>query len=166
MAQHRCSRCGEVHEGPPFSYAAEVPDLWCALPEGGRDRRALLGEEQREIDGESFFVRGRLVIPVSDAPHDFERGVWTSLSARNYERMAELWSAAGREEEPPYSGWLSTALPGYPVTLNLKTLIRTQPVGGRPLVELEPTDHPLAIEQRTGITLARVREIAAIVLHG
>jgi hypothetical protein len=27
-------------------------------------------------------------------------------------------------------------------------------------LELEPTDHPLAIEQRDGITLARVVEIA------
>ncbi|MFE9812605.1 hypothetical protein [Streptomyces sp. NPDC005548] len=32
-------------------------------------------------------------------------------------------------------------------------------------VELEPTDHPLAIEQRTGISLERVREIASTVLH-
>jgi hypothetical protein len=30
---------------------------------------------------------------------------------------------------------------------------------------LEPTDHPLAVEQRTGITLDRVREIATAVMH-
>jgi hypothetical protein len=35
----------------------------------------------------------------------------------------------------------------------------------RPLVELEPTDHPLAVEQRTGITLGRVQEIAETLLH-
>ncbi|MGW1264432.1 DUF2199 domain-containing protein [Streptomyces drozdowiczii] len=34
-------------------------------------------------------------------------------------------------------------------TLNLKTRVHTRPVGDRPFVELEPTDHPLAIEQRT-----------------
>ena len=28
-----------------------------------------------------------------------------------------------------------------------------------PYVELEPTDHPLAIEQRNGITLERVKKI-------
>jgi hypothetical protein len=35
----------------------------------------------------------------------------------------------------------------------------------RPFIELEPTDHPLAIEQRTGISWERVREIAELVLH-
>ncbi len=34
------------------------------------------------------------------------------------------------------------------------------------LIELEPTDHPLAVEQRVGITLARVQEIAETLLHG
>jgi hypothetical protein len=43
--------------------------------------------------------------------------------------------------------------------------VHTRPVGERPFVELEPTEHPLAVEQRTGITLDRVREIAATVLH-
>ncbi len=32
-----------------------------------------------------------------------------------------------------------------------------------PYVELEPTDHPLAIEQRNGITLDRVKEIEEII---
>jgi hypothetical protein len=40
-----------------------------------------------------------------------------------------------------------------------------QPHEGPPF-ELEPTDQPLAVEQRTGITVERVREIAALVEHG
>lgn len=44
--------------------------------------------------------------------------------------------------------------------------IHTHPVGEVPRAELEPTDHPLAVEQRTGITVERVREIAALVEHG
>ena len=81
-------------------------------------------------------------------------------------RACKLWEKPGRETEPPYFGWLSTALPGYPSTLNLKTNVHTRQVGRRPRVELEPTDHPLAVEQRQGITLSRVQEIAEIVLHG
>lgn len=38
-------------------------------------------------------------------------------------------------------------------------------VGERPYVELEPTDHPLAIEQRAGITQDRGREITVAVFH-
>ncbi len=32
-----------------------------------------------------------------------------------------------------------------------------------PYVELEPTEHPLAIEQRNGITLERVKEIQEMI---
>ena len=51
-------------------------------------------------------------------------------------------------------------------TTSLNAWVHTQPVGERPLIELEPTAHPLAVEQRTGITLARVQELAERVLHG
>jgi len=37
--------------------------------------------------------------------------VWFSLSRKNFERMSELWEMSGWEGEPPYFGWLSTALP-------------------------------------------------------
>jgi len=43
--------------------------------------------------------------------------------------------------------------------------MRAYPGPEAPLIELEHTDHPLAVEQRTGITMARVREIAATLLH-
>jgi hypothetical protein len=31
----------------------------------------------------------------------------------------------------------------------------------RPLVEVEPSDHPLSVEQREGITVASLRELVA-----
>lgn len=71
-----------------------------------------------------------------------------------------MWETPGRENEPPMFGWLSTSLPGYPETLSLKTHLYQREVGRRPLIELEPTDHPLAVEQRTGISWVRVQEIA------
>jgi hypothetical protein len=77
--------------------------------------------------------------------------------------MAEVWSTPGREREPAYFGWLSTELPAHSIaTLNLKTHVHTEPVGTRPHVVLEPTDHPMAVEQRTGITVHRVHEIAEL----
>jgi hypothetical protein len=51
------------------------------------------------------------------------------------------------------SGWLFAELPAVAEpTLNLRTLVHTQPVGFRPHIEVEPPVHPLAVEQHTGIT--------------
>jgi len=112
------------------------------------------------------FIVGNIDIPILEADEVFRWSVWVSLSAQNFRRASDLWYQAGRESEPPYFGWLDTSLPGYPETCGLKTHVHTQPVGQRPLIELEPTDHPLALEQRNGITWDRVQEIAEIVLHG
>ncbi|MGW6575254.1 DUF2199 domain-containing protein [Streptomyces sp. NPDC054945] len=91
-------------------------------------------------------------------------GVWVALSRENFSRAADLRDTPGREPEPPYFGWLTTELLVYPATtLNLQTHVHTRPLGRRPSIELERTDHPLAVEQRTGITLDRVSEIAAAV---
>lgn len=90
-----------------------------------------------------------------------------SLTQRgDFRAHDHLWHSEGREAEARLFGWLSTELPYEPTTLNLQTRVRARPVGLRPSVELEPTDHPLAVEQRSGITSARVHEIASLVAHG
>ncbi|MEV0097296.1 DUF2199 domain-containing protein [Streptomyces sp. NPDC050738] len=118
------------------------------------------------ILGEHHFVKGLIEIPVIGTDDVFSWGVWVSLGGESFSRAADLWNTDGRETEEPYFGWLTSDLAAYPTTtLNLKTHVHTRPVGERPFVELAPTDHPLAVEQRMGITLARVREIAASALH-
>ena len=147
-----------------MSYGSAAPAYW--REDLGDDERSVLEDEICIVSAQHYFVRARLLIPVVDADDTFEWGVWVSLSRDNFRRMAEVWSTPGREREPAYFGWLSTDLPTYPVgTLNLKTEVHTQKVGTRPHVVLEPTDHPLAVEQRTGITVRRVQEIAEMVLH-
>jgi hypothetical protein len=159
-----CSRCGETHD-LPMSFALEAPVYWYGIPEDERPRRAVLDEELCAIDGQHFFIKGRICIPVHDCPDPFVWVVWVSLSGANFKRAVAAWEQADRETEPPYFGWLSSQISCYPSTLNLKTNVHTRPPGERPIIELEPTDHPLAVEQRTGITLARVHEIVETVLH-
>ena len=164
MCGFHCSCCGQRHEELPFSYGVPAPAYWNEDLEGRPG--SVLGEEQCVIGVEHFFVRGRLVLPVLDADEEFDWGVWVSLSKTKFARVTELWTNPERVHEPPYFGWLATELPLYtPTTLNLKAHVHSQAVGVRPTIELEPTDHPLAVEQRTGITLAHVQAIAEQLLH-
>jgi hypothetical protein len=150
----------------PLHYGAAAPVYWFAIGPDERERRCQLSSDQCIIDEQHFFIVGNLEIPVLGLDEKFSWDVWVSLSAKNFARACELWEQPGREAEPGYFGWLGTALPGYPDTVNLKTRVHTRAVGRRPLIELEPTDHPLAVEQREGITRERVQEIAELVLHG
>jgi hypothetical protein len=166
-AGYTCGFCGEHHDDLPLSYRTKAPVYWSSALEGDPDSG--LDEELCVIKGEHFFVQGNIDIPiVGEDGGIFTWGVWVSLSQASFARTMELWSTPGREAEPPYFGWLSTELPVYAPqsTVNLKTQVVTQPVGTRPLIHLEPSDHPLSIEQHNGITRARIEEIAQRVLHG
>lgn len=159
-----CTCCGAHHLELSMNYTAEAPAVWAPSFADADD--CLLSSDQCVVGGQLYFVKGMIEIPVIGSDEVFSWGVWVSLSRENFSRAADLWDTPGREAEEPYFGWLTTDLPVYPTaTLNLKTHVHTRPVGERPFIELEPTDHPLAVEQRTGITLDRVREIAAAILH-
>jgi hypothetical protein len=150
----------------PLAYGPPASALWYTIPEAEREQRALLSSDMCLIDEQHGFIVGNLELPIIGSDQQFSWDVWVSLSLPNFKRAFQLWEQEGRELEPPYFGWLSTLLPGYPETLHLKIMVHTREVGRRPRIELEPTNHPLAIEQRQGITTTRVQEMAALVLHG
>lgn len=106
-----------------------------------------------------------LEIPIVGTDDVLGYGVWSSLSEKSFDRVLELWDDPRRTEEPAYFGWLSNSLPGYPETLNLKMEVITRDLDGRPVFELQDGDHPLIAEQRNGITMDRVREIAELNMH-
>ncbi len=110
------------------------------------------------MDNEHYFIRGCVESPIIGTNEEFIWGVWVSLSKENYLIVKESWNQSELLE--PMLGWFSTVLPCYPDTLNLKAKIHHRADGLRPYIELEPTDHPLAVEQRDGITIERVQHIA------
>lgn len=162
----RCRCCGAEHDSLPLAYGPSAPALVATIPEAERQDRVLISSDQCVVDDEHCFVVGNLELPIVGTDQVFSWDAWVSLSRENFARTCELWESAGRESEPPYFGWLSSTLLGYPQTLNLKTHVHTRSVGRRPFIEMEPTNHPLAVEQRTGITMQRIQEIAEAVIHG
>jgi hypothetical protein len=123
-----------------------------------------LNADYCEIEGD-FFVRGCIEIPIVGSKDPLVWGVWTSLSKHNFEREVELAENQERVNEPAYFGWLSTRLEIYQDTLSLKCNVRSRPPGLRPLIELQPSDHPLVMEQQHGITSERLIEIAEKMEH-
>ncbi|MBC2682607.1 DUF2199 domain-containing protein [Bacillus toyonensis] len=155
--------CTHFKQGLPMSYGSDAPIYYYNVPETERQKRFELNSDVCIMDGEYYFVRGCIEIPIIDSSEIFIWNVWVSLSEESFNKTMELWETKRRETEDPHFGWLSTSIPGYPDTLNLKTHVHIRAIGIRPFIELEPTDHPLAVEQREGITLEKVAEIKEIV---
>lgn len=163
-----CATCGAEHDIEQISFGANAPLQWDLLSDDERSR-SLLSDDQCEIEskeGRSFYVRACLEIPIRGRDRSFTWGVWCSLSEKSYLEVSEHWNDSTRTTLGPYFGWLCTKIPGYPDTAFLKTMVHQRDVGARPLVELKPTDHPLAVEQREGIEEERLRTIVVGLLHG
>lgn len=128
------------------------------------EARVFIDDDLCTLDEEHFFIHGCLEIPIIGEEEMFTYNVWVSLSETNFKRTIDLWEDEDRaQKSDPMFGWLSTSLPGYPDTVNLKTNVHTRDVLTKPFIELEPTDHPLAVEQRNGITVDRIYEIHNLV---
>ena len=161
-----CTTCGQSHTGVPTGYSYEAPWTLYTVPESARSERCFLDTDYCVIYNEDFFVRGCLEIPIIGAAEPFIWGVWVSLSKPNFEREQRLAKNPERTKESPYFGWLSSRIEIYPDTAALRTSVHTRQVGTRPFIELEPTDHPLSIEQRNGISVDRLVQIAEQIQHG
>jgi hypothetical protein len=148
----------------PLDWAVEAPAYWHDLPERERQKRGKLSSDLCVAD-EHRFIRGVIEIKIASSADRFCWGVWVSLSKESFERALALWGQEVVENEPPRFGWLNNNLPLYPATLNLRTHVHFRGSNFRPSIELEPTDHPLAVDQRQGITVERVQEIAAALFH-
>jgi len=156
-----CRCCGRQFNTLPLDYGCAAPDHWLQIPEPERQHHGKLDSDVCIIDDRDTFVRGCLEIPIIGLAEKFIWGVWVSVSKNSFARIVELWDAPLVEHEPPKFGWLCNNISLYPNTLGLKSNLHLRGGKSRPSIVLEPTDHPLAIEQGQGISIARVEEIAA-----
>lgn len=162
----RCSNCEEAHEGI-MDLATNAPDSWpdkvAYSPNSAvAGSTHFLSEDFCVVEGRDYFVRCVLEIPLIDSDGDrFGFGVWSSLSRKNFDIYVRGFDNGDHEDAGPWFGWFSNDLKCYPSTLNLKCMVHPQPGRSRPRIELEPTDHPLAVESRVGISYDRLIEIFA-----
>ena len=165
----RCG-CGNVHTGL-FDLGCDRPDFWPVENGESPNSEALISshfasEDFCVIDGESFFVRCVLQIPlIGLSSQVFGYGVWSTLSRSNYELYRDGFDGGAFDDGTVWTGWLSNRLSGYPDTVSLKVFVIPQSGHQRPLIELMDQDHPLVGEQREGITYDRLVEIYGFYGH-
>jgi len=166
----KCRFCGDAHVGV-FDLACDAPVYWtgpdvkCANSEvHGSD--TILTEDMCVIGGEHFFIRGVLELPIlGSGGMNFGYGVWSSVSKPNFELYVDTFDDGHQADLGPWFGWFSTGLKGYPDTTGLKCNIVPGNGRQRPKIVLQASDHPLAAEQRDGISFDRLLDIYALNGH-
>ena len=160
----RCSCCREIHEGSP-SFGFRAPDPYLEQPREVQAAGALSSDLCWYEDeyGGHYFIRVCLEVPIHGVAEPFLWGVWVSLSKHNFERYVVTYDEPDTLDR--YFGWLCNYLPYYENTYALKTRVHPRAEGNRPYIELEDSEHPLAVDFHRGISLSRAQEIAERVMH-
>ena len=158
---HTCSVCGKTHEGLG-AWAFKRPDHWLALSEEQRQEGKANDDLCETPDGH-FFVRAVLLLPIVDGPEKtFEFGVWSTLAEQNFRRYCDSFDDDDQSKLGPMFGYLANEIRQFPGSLYLKASLHPQDARQRPVMELEPTDHPLPRAQAAGIRYAD----ALSLIHG
>lgn len=156
-----------MYDGVPLTFGVDEPIYLSAMSKKERRKRARYDGTICVIDDEYYLIRGLLRIPIINSIETFDWGVWSTVSRENFLLMIHYWDTEGRENIiPPKFGYLSNPIPLYEDTMNLHLNVHTMPIGEVPLLEVEPTMLPLAIDQRNGITLKRAHEMSRMLLEG
>jgi hypothetical protein len=164
-----CACCKAEHLGI-FDLGAPAPDQWGQV-EAVEPNHALrldgnfLSDDFCVIEGEHFFVRGRLEIPVLGAGGSFGYGCWSTLARTNFEIYVDTFDGGDQGGEGPWFGWFSNRLLGFEDTLNRPCEVAPQSGRVRPILTLEDPGHELSRAQEEGITPERLLEIYAAYGH-
>ncbi len=150
--KYRCAICKKDHDEFP-SWGADRPADYWDIPPGKREEDAFLTSDSCVIADRFFFIRGCLDIPILESTETYSWGVWVSLSEQNFFIWQDNYNVPKRAHIGPFFGWFCTSIPVYSETRHLKTKVHLRDNGLRPLIELEKTDHPLAVHQRDGVTI-------------
>ena len=162
----KCYSCEQWHTGPCLDFGFNAPIYWDRNREPAdqyldveRLPHNFLSEDLCIYEGQDYFVRGTIPLPIIGTSETFRWGVWGSLSEENFKQLVSMFDDPKRVELPPMFSWLSNQIEEYDDTLNLKMYAHLNEPDKRPTFELEPKEHQLSQEYYHGITAERVKEI-------
>ena len=166
----KCGSCEEWHYGPCLDFSYRAPVFWSDENEAANDPEQFLSDPENLpanlltediciLNGEHYFIRGLIHLPIIGTKETLCWGVWGSLSRENFEKFLATIDSPTRAELPPMFSWLSSSIEEYDDTSGIKMYAHIQEPPNRPIFEVEPTEHPLAQEIYHGITPERVKEI-------
>lgn len=166
----RCGSCEQDH-GWPFDLAAHAPDPWPHASEyehNGALRMDgdFLSEDFCVLNGEHFFVRAVMAIPVQGMADDFGFGCWSTLSRQNFDKYLESFDSIRPSQEELWSGWLCNRLAHHGDAGPVGVWVQLRPGRQRPLLWVMDDDHPLAIAQEQGLSAEQMMEIFSFYGHG
>jgi hypothetical protein len=151
----KCPNCDEEHEWWEMEIGFEVPDPYLKLSREERSARCQINPDICVIDGDRFFVRGVLQIPIRETERSFGWGVWAELSPKCYQQYLKLEQIPELPQER-IACQLASEVPSYADSLGLKLNLWVLGSTQRPLFYVQDVEHAMGKDQQQGVSEIRV----------
>lgn len=153
-----CSVCGGTHPLESIEIMFRLPDEAATLLAQKQEERVQANEDLCAIDGERFFVRAVLPLPVVSRTHPYNIGIWVELDRASLERIGVLWNDPNQSSEPPFSVRIANEIPSAGGSCGTAATLQLTGPTTRPNVLASPANVRLYEEQANGITAHRASE--------
>ena len=157
-----CTECGREHPLEELELTFRRPDVVAALQVEEREARVQENKDLCVFDGERFFIRALLPLPVVGREHPYNVGLWVEVSKQIFERVYEIWDETDQAEEPAFHAEIANDIRNHPPSCGLSASLSLTGPTTRPVVTLSPAEHPLVGEQSRGITAHRAAQYSSL----
>ncbi len=158
-----CTCCGKFVPLAAIELAYRRPDEIAALSNEEQEVRCVHNDDVGILDGERFFVRCTIPLPLRNSAQSYSIGAWAEISKRDFEKVEELWEEVEQAEEPTIEGVLANQI--ALTTGSFGCLVAIHLVGPktRPLISIADEACSLYREQKDGIHAHRAIEYSDVV---
>ena len=154
----RCAVCGQDHPDDAIELTYVQPDAIVGLSAAQREARVQENPDLVVLDGNRYFVRAALPIPVRGRRRGYNVGVWAELDKASFQRVIERWEDPAQANEPAMPGKLANSIRSQSGTLGLDVALRLTGPTTRPSVHVVSELHPLHAEQAAGVSVHRLQD--------
>jgi hypothetical protein len=153
-----CDTCGKAHPREEIELVLVLPQPIFELSDDERAKRCDISGDMCAIDRTRFFIRGLLPLPVRGRGVPYRIGLWAEVDEPTFGHIYALWDDPSQVNEPLLSAILANDVPLVPSTIGIEVDIRLTGPTTRPDFYMRDTPHPLAVEQRRGVSAHRALE--------
>ena len=150
-----CPCCGKPVSTEDIELAFHRPDAIAALTQAEQEARCKQDDDLCALDGERFFVRGTIPLPVAGSASTYAIGAWAEIAEADFRKILSLWIDENQAEEPAISGSLANDVPSTTNSAGCDLAIRLTGPTTRPHFFIADDACSIFSEQKSGIPLHR-----------
>lgn len=157
-----CECCGEMVPASNMELTFRRPDIIAGLSEEEQNERCKHNDDSCELDGNRFFIRGLIPLPVQESSRAYCLGAWVEISEVDFKKVKQLWKDENQSEEKPISGILANKIPLTEGTKDCITTLQLTGPNTRPEITIVDELCTLYKEQKYSINIHRAREYSQV----